>query len=101
MSEGARKPALSAFLTATLVRSEHELDRQIALDEPSLEDRDGEVVLEVHPPLAASRMTAPLREPDPPRLVPPRLQGAVEPQLLEEDGSLRLRAVEVLPLALP
>jgi hypothetical protein len=69
-------------------RTDDKLDGQIALYEPRLKDGHGEVVLEVHPPLAASRVTSPVCEGHSPRLVAPRVQGAVELQLLEEDGSL-------------
>src|SRR3954453_7725234 len=72
----------------------------MALYQPRLEDGHGEVILQGHPPLAASRVTAPLLEVDQPRLVPARVKCAVELQLLEE-GSLGLRGLVMLPIADP
>ena len=76
------------FFGAVLKRTDDELDRQIALDQPGLEDGDREVVLQVHPPLAASRVTAALREDEGPALPPAPFRAQSSFEVLEEGAAL-------------
>src|SRR3954451_22079655 len=78
-----------------------EADRQLALDQPGLEERDREVIPQLDEALGAAWVIAPLDEFDAACLLAGLVQPAVEAQLLQQGVGSRLRTFVILPDAPP